>query len=153
MRYLERTKPVRNPRPETRLFVRVGTLHRIRQHGSYAILQSLKGVLGTDAPVLKEIQATKTGFALCIYSLADLETLERQSGQLASAIQDCKIERQTKWTTYRIDNVPRIIQTLDGLCIVNPNMLFKEIREATQQAPVQIVQTTQSTQNNLPNSC
>jgi hypothetical protein len=66
-------------------------------------------VLGTDAPVLKEIQATKTGFALYTDSLADLETLERHSGRLAVAIQDCKIERQTKWTTYRIDNVPRII--------------------------------------------
>ena len=55
MRYLERTRPVHSPRPETRLFIRVGTLHRMRQYGSYAILQSLKGVLGTDAPVLKEI--------------------------------------------------------------------------------------------------
>ena len=68
----------------------------MRQYGSYAILQSLKGVLGTDAPVLKEIQATKTGFALCTDSLTDLETLEKQSDRLASAIQDYKIERQTK---------------------------------------------------------
>jgi hypothetical protein len=153
MRYLERTRPVHSPRPETRLFVRVGTLHRMRQYGSYAILQSLKGVLGTDAPVLKEIQATKTGFALCTDSLTDLETLEKQSDRLASAIQDCKIERQTKWTTYRIDNIPRTIQTLEGLRAVDSTILFQEIKEATQQAPVQIVQTTQSTQNNLPNSC
>jgi hypothetical protein len=53
-------------------------------------------VLGTDAPVLKEIQATKTGFALCTDSLIDLETLKRHSGRLAVAIQDYKIKRQTK---------------------------------------------------------
>ena len=96
MRYLERTRPVYNPRPETRLFARVSVFYCMRQFGPYAILQCLKGELGTDAHILKEIQATKTGFALCTDSLTDLETLEKHSDKLASAIQDCKIERQTK---------------------------------------------------------
>jgi hypothetical protein len=50
---------------------------------SYALLQALKGQLRDDAHILKEVQAIKTSFALCINSLIDLDALEGYKGKIS----------------------------------------------------------------------
>lgn len=151
-RYLQ-ARASRTIRPETRLFVRIGPTHRARQVGSYALLQALKGELGDDAHILKEVQATKTGFALCTDSLTDLDALEGHKEKLSLGIQNCTIERREEWTTYRVDNVPRSIRTLEGSQETSPEQLTVAIAEATGQSPVRAIQTTQSSQDSRPNTC
>jgi hypothetical protein len=140
-RYLQ-ARASRTVRPETRLFVCIGPTHRARQVGSYALLQALRGELGDDAHILKEVQATKTGFALCTDSLTDLDALEGHKEKLSLGIQNCTIERREEWATYRVDNVPRSIRTLEGSQETSPEQLTVAIAEATGQSPVRAIQTT-----------
>jgi hypothetical protein len=56
----------------------------------------------------------KIGFALYIDSLTDLDTLEGHKEKLFLGIQNCTIEWREEWTTYKVDNVPRSIRTLEG---------------------------------------
>jgi hypothetical protein len=58
----------------------------MRQVRLYALLQALRGELGDDAYILKEVQVTKTSFALCINSLIDLDTLEGYKEKLSLSI-------------------------------------------------------------------
>jgi hypothetical protein len=55
-------------------------------------LQALKGELGDDAYILKEVQATKTSFALYIDSLTDLDALEGYKEKLSLSIQNYTIK-------------------------------------------------------------
>jgi hypothetical protein len=71
---------------ETCLFVRIRLTHHVWQVGSYALLQALRGELGDDAYILKEVQATKTSFALYIDSLTDLDALEGHKEKLSLGI-------------------------------------------------------------------
>jgi hypothetical protein len=50
-------------------------------------------------------------------SLADLSTLEGYKERLSLRIQDCIIERREEWTTYKVNNVSRSVQTL-GIAIL-----------------------------------
>jgi hypothetical protein len=50
-------------------------------------------------------------------SLVDLSTLEGYKERLSLRIQDCIIERREEWITYRVNNVPRLVQTL-GITIL-----------------------------------
>jgi hypothetical protein len=61
----------------------------------------------------------KSGFALCTNSLEDLIALEKSIVLISQLIGDYTIKRQTKWTTYCLDNILKTINTYNGLCIVN----------------------------------
>jgi hypothetical protein len=152
-RYLEKTKTKSTLRPDTRLFVRISPFHNARGVGAYAVLTALKKQLGDRAHLLKEVQAVKTGFALCTDSLDDLDSLYEHASEIEQKIGHCTVEKQTKWTTYRLDNIPRVIRTLIESQTVDSELLTDAITEATGQPPVRIVQTTQSVQNSLPNTC
>lgn len=150
-------RPVRKPfvrpvRPDTRLFVRIGPNHKARETGAFAVFLALKEKLGLQAPLLKEVQAVKTGFALCADSLEDLSALEEHSQHIAQLLGDCKIERQAYWTTYRLDNIPRTVRTHKGLAEVQSETLAELVLHATGQNATQIIETSQSKEQNLSNS-
>lgn len=152
-RYLEKTRTKSTPRPDTRLFVRISPFHNARGVGAYAVLTTLKKHLGDKAHLLKEVQAVKSGFALCTDSSNDLDSLYEYAREIEQKIGHCTVEKQTKWITYRLDNIPRMIRTLAESRTVDSELLTDAITEATGQVPVRIVQTTQSIQNSLPNTC
>ncbi|THV52689.1 hypothetical protein BGAL_0072g00250 [Botrytis galanthina] len=54
---------------DTHLFVRLGLSYPARTAGSFAVLTALKRKLGEHSSLLKEVQATNTGFALCTNSI------------------------------------------------------------------------------------
>jgi hypothetical protein len=143
---------IRQTRPDTRLFVRIGQEHKARAAGGYAILCALKKELGEHAPLLKEVQAVRSGYALCTDSLADLSSLEIHSECIIQLIGNCKLERQPKWTTYRLDNIPRTVRIISGLVPVQENTLAESIIDITGQKPVQVVETAQSKENGLYNT-
>ena len=149
-----KTKPTR---PDTRLFARIGPEHSARAAGAFAVLTALKRSLGEYAPLLKEVLSVSTGFALCTDSMESLTALESHTNIMTKTIGNCKIERQAPWTTYRIDNVPRSVTTLDLLGqvtnnIVTDGILFESIRDATGQTPIRAVETKRSTESNLFNT-
>jgi hypothetical protein len=86
----------------------------------------------------------KSGFALCTNSLEDLIVLEKSIVLISQLIGDCIIERQTKWTTYCLDNIPKTVNTYDGSCIVNVGYLTTTILNAIGQTLTQTIETSQS---------
>jgi hypothetical protein len=60
---------------------------------SYAIYSSLRAKLGSNGPALKEVQSTKTGFALCPSSSEALATLEAQKETILAFFGECHVER------------------------------------------------------------
>ena len=144
-------------RPDTRLFVRISPEHSARAAGAFAVLTALKRSLGEHAHLLKEVLSVSTGFALCADSMESLTALESHTDTMTNTINNCKIERQAPWTTYRIDNVPRSVRTLDPHGQVTNNevtdgILFESICDATGQTPIRAVETKRSTEANLFNT-
>jgi len=86
-----------NPKPQTRLdtclFVRIAPEHLVWTAGSFAILSFIKRRLGENTYLLKEVQAIKTGFALCTDSLAGLMALKEHINSLIDSISNCTIKR------------------------------------------------------------
>ncbi|EED24660.1 hypothetical protein TSTA_080150 [Talaromyces stipitatus ATCC 10500] len=67
---------VKQPLPDIRLFVCLPADHAARKMEAYAIYSSLQSQLNLNSAALKEVQATKTGFALCPSSPEALLALE-----------------------------------------------------------------------------
>jgi hypothetical protein len=107
-RALKKTPP-KESTPDNRLFVRLANDHPSREMQGYAILTTLRASLGTDGPLLKDVQATKTGFALCPSSPNALKDLEARKDTISSVFGQCLVERGSRWVSYRITNVPRKI--------------------------------------------
>ncbi|KAJ8069815.1 hypothetical protein OCU04_000230 [Sclerotinia nivalis] len=78
---------------DTRLFVRIGLDYSARKTGSFVVLSILKGQLGNDTKLLKEVQAINTRFALYTNSLANLTALENLSNIIEKVFETCKIEQ------------------------------------------------------------
>jgi hypothetical protein len=142
----------RQQRPDTRLFVRLGAEHKARKAGGYAILCALRKELGEQGHFLKEVQTTKTGFALCTSSPEGLAALETHTELIAQSFGDCKVERQDKWTTYRLDNVPRMVRLFTGLQQVTGSTLRAAVADSVSQTPTQAVETAQSAQSYSPST-
>jgi hypothetical protein len=144
-------------RPDTRLFVRVGPDHISRKAGSFALLTALKPLLGQDSTLLQEVQEVKSGFALCTGSLEALTKLESYSEAISSSFGDAVVERQPQWTSYRLLNVPRTVNTINGAMGITSNqvtgqILAETVREATNQPVTRAVETKDSIQKNFYNS-
>ncbi|EED11848.1 conserved hypothetical protein [Talaromyces stipitatus ATCC 10500] len=150
---------VKQPFPDIWLFVRLPADHAARKMEAYAIYSSLRSQLNLNSAALKEVQATKTGFALCPSSPEALLALEAQKETISAFFVNCQIERSSRWVSYRVTNVPRKIgQILDGqysLIPVNPTLLSLEISETTGLKPISISETTTSAANpdTLSSSC
>ena len=145
-------------RPDTRLFVWVDPDHISRKAGPFAVLTALKNLLGQDSSLLREVQAVKSGFALCTGSLEALTKLEAHSEAISRSFEGATVERQPQWTSYRLLNVPRTVNTINGLGEIISNqvtgpILAESILEVTNQALTRAVETKDSTQKNLYNTC
>lgn len=142
---------------DTRLFIRLGPNHPARTAGSFAVLTALKRQLGTHSSLLKEVQATKTGFALCTNSDTDLTALEKHSDIITNTIQDCTIEKQQQWTTYRLDYVPRTVTILNdhnqiSINTVSKDILYEAIKDSTTLDLIQAVESRMSIDSGLHNT-
>ena len=82
----------KEPSPDNRLFVRLPNDHPARDIQGHAILTSLRGRLGPEAPLLKEVQPTKTGFALCLASLSAHKALEAKRDIISGLFSNYPIE-------------------------------------------------------------
>lgn len=151
-------KPTAKPtRPDTRLFVRMNLTHPARAAGSFAILTGLKKALGTDAPLLKEVLAIPSGYALCTSSSQDLAGLTQHSTLIANTLSNCRVERPQPWVTYRLENVPRSVRLLDPLSQVQNHEVTDEIlrsavQDYTGQQPIQSAETRPSKESGLFNT-
>lgn len=154
-----RRAPIKAIKPpqDTRLFIRLSPTHPARAAGAYAMLTALKHNLKEDAHLIKEVQETKSGFALCTRSVKALETLEKHSSTFANLITDCKIEKQPNWVSYRITFIPRSVRILDAHAqiqnaLVTDHILSEAIRDETNQQSTRVEQSHQSLHSNLFNT-
>ncbi|EED14677.1 conserved hypothetical protein [Talaromyces stipitatus ATCC 10500] len=114
---------IKQPLPDNRLFVRLPADHAARKMEAYAIYSSLRSQLNSNSAALKEVQTTKTGFALCPSSPEALLALEAQKEIISAFFVNCQIERSSRWVSYRVTNVPRKIgQILNGQYSLIPGL-------------------------------
>ncbi|EED20791.1 hypothetical protein TSTA_039850 [Talaromyces stipitatus ATCC 10500] len=100
---------IKQPLPDNRLFVRLPADHAARKMEAYTIYSSLRSQLNSNSAALKEVQTTKTGFALCPSSPEAFLALEAQKEIISAFFVNCQIERSSRWVSYRVTNVPRKI--------------------------------------------
>jgi hypothetical protein len=99
---------------------------------------------------LKEVQATKSGFALCPTSSAALADLESQIPAISNFFGPGSfVEKAPNWASYRIFDIPRNIVTIDDnnnitQSIVSPDMLCSALAEATGTPPAAATLTAPS---------
>ena len=155
----QRKAPQKEPAPDNRLFVRLPNSHPTREMQGFAVLTSLRAGLGADGPLLKEVQTTKTGFALCPASPDALKVLEARRDIITSFFGQYPLERGSRWVSYRVTNVPRKVGqiTADGkytLVPVDSHAVAQAVLEATKLSPASVTETTYSVTNpTLPYSC
>jgi hypothetical protein len=137
--------------PDNRLFVRLPNDSPARDMQGYAVLTRLRASLGADSSHLKDVQATKTGFALCPASPASLIALEARSDVISEFSKNCPIERSARWVSYRIINVPgmvgQITDSSNSLVPVVAQAVAHAVHEATTLTPTSIAETTYSISN------
>ena len=89
-----------------RLFVRLPLAHPFRQVSSYSILSKLKTSLGEQAKHIKDIQATKTGFAIQPPSREALQALEASSQSIRTFFGNATIDKASNYNSYRVQSLP-----------------------------------------------
>jgi hypothetical protein len=149
---LPRKSPPKQPAPDNRLFVRLPNSHLARGMQAYAIYSSLRAELGPNGPLLKEVQPTKTGFALCPSSPNGLPALEAQKETISAFFGDCQVEQGTRWVSYRVTNVPRSIGQLSqdnkySLVLVDSEAVASAVTDTTGLTPISVTQTLSSVNN------
>ncbi|EED14531.1 hypothetical protein TSTA_107380 [Talaromyces stipitatus ATCC 10500] len=80
---------VKQPLPDIWLFVCLPANHAARKMEAYAIYSSLQSQLNLNSVALKEVQAIKTGFALCLSSPEALLALEAQKETISAFFVNC----------------------------------------------------------------
>jgi hypothetical protein len=147
------TKPTpKLPGPDRRLFVRLADSHRAKSMQAYAIYSSLRAKLGSNGTALKEVQSTKTGFALCPSSPEALSILEAQKESILDFFGVCHVERNSHWVSFRVTNVPRSVGHIspDGehtLVPVDSTILACAVSESIGITPIAVTETPYSTSN------
>ena len=145
---LPKKGPLKKPTPDNRLFVRLPNGHEARQLHGYLILVKLRNLLGPG--LLREVQATRTGFALCPTSPDALKSLEDKRGAISDFFGGCLVERGSHWVSYRITNVPRQI----GHHQVTPDAMIRQVTQVIGVTPVSVTETKHSASNpTLPYTC
>jgi hypothetical protein len=119
---------------------------------AYAIYSSLRAKLGSNGTALKEVQSTKTGFALCPSSPVALSILEAQKESILDFFGECHVERSSHWVSFRVTNVPRSVGhiTPDGehtLVPVDSTILPCAVSESIGITPIAVTKTPYSTSN------
>ena len=148
----------KRPGPDSRLFVRLPDSHRAKYLQAYAIYSSLRAKLGSNGAALKEVQSTKSGFALCPSSPEALATLEAQKESILDFFGVCQVERSSHWVSYRVTNVPRRIGQISQvgeytLVPVDSEAMARAVSESIGLTPIAVTETAHSTSNpNLASS-
>ena len=142
-----------NGKADTRVFVRLPQTHKARNWKGYTILATLKEHFKDLAALIREVQPTKTGFALTPSKVLDPAAFESVATLAKQFFGDtCTIEKAQNWISYRLQNVPRTIGRIspDHVLLTDPvdaSSLAIAIVEATGLTPVSITQTKASESN------
>jgi hypothetical protein len=135
--------------PDNRLFVRLPENHVLRTVSPYSIQNDLNKALGTK--LVKEIQTTRTGFALCPLSPeteASLTALIPKITALFCEKGPCVVEKATNLVSYRIASIPRSFQGYENGQVtqirVTAEHLSLALTDELNESPVQITETRHS---------
>jgi hypothetical protein len=134
------------------LFVRLPENHVLRAVSAYSIQNDLNKALGKK--IVKEVQTTKTGYALCPLSPQPQDSLDLlipQITALFSAKGPCTVEKAGNLVSYRIALIPRSFQGFQNNQItqipVTAELLSSALTEELNAAPTQIVETRLSSES------
>lgn len=139
----------KNTVADNRLLVRVSQGHPALVMSPYAVMLSLNQFLGEK--IVREIQVTKTGFAICPISLAAHEKLVSRMADLESFLSTkgpCKVETPTNHNSYLISGIPRSYAGYNGTTIEMVEITASAIEEAlwdlTNVRPVSVTECKSS---------
>lgn len=149
---LKKKAPPKTPPLDNRLFVRLPENHVLRAVSTYSIQNDLNKALGKK--LVKEIQTTRTGFALCPLSPEAQDSLEALIPQITALFSEkgpCVVEKASNLVSYRIALIPRSFQGFQDNQItqirVTPEHLSSALTEELGFTPTQVAETRHSTEN------
>lgn len=141
--------PQKTSSPDNRLFVRLPENHVLRAVSTYSIQNDLNQALGKK--LVKEVQTTRTGLALCPASSAPEDSLEASIPQITTLFHEkgpCIVEKATNLVSFRIASVPRSFQGyVDNQVTriqVTPELFASVLTEELGIAPAQVAETRNS---------
>jgi hypothetical protein len=141
----------KTPPPDNRLFVRLPEDHVLRAVSTYSIQNDLNKAL--EKKLVKEIQTTRTGFALCPLSPEAQDSLEALIPQITALFSEkgpCVVEKASNLVSYRIALIPRSFQGFQDNQVtqirVTPEHLSSALTEELGSTPTQVVETRHSSE-------
>lgn len=97
--------------------------------------------------LIREVQITKTGFAICLFSLAAQETLFSRKSELESFLLtkgDCKVEKPTNHLACLLIGITPLYagyngNSIEGVTITVP-LISEALRDISDIAPINIIE-------------
>ncbi|KAI1003670.1 hypothetical protein K3495_g4534 [Podosphaera aphanis] len=131
---------------DNRLLVRVTAGHPILSMSPYAIMLELNSFLGEK--LVREVQTTRTGFAICPISTAAQEALIARMIEIENHLcsrGSCKVEKAEQHIAYRLSGVPRTYAGYNGTSIelieITAAVVAEALRDLTHIAPINVLES------------
>ncbi|KAI0990771.1 hypothetical protein K3495_g17416, partial [Podosphaera aphanis] len=112
----------------------------------YAIQQQLNAFL--NAKLVREVQMTKTGFAICPVNIEAQEALSVRMDELESFLSSqgqCKVEKPIQHNAYRLSGVPRSYASYNGSSMemtqISATTIAEALTDLTNVAPINVLES------------
>ncbi|KAI1005913.1 hypothetical protein K3495_g2308 [Podosphaera aphanis] len=110
----------------------------------YAVMLQINNYL--KEKLEREVQSIKTGFVICPISSTAQETLSARMGEIETFLStqgQCRVEKPTSHTAYRLSGFPRSYQSFDGISMTTTEITSEVISDAlhpTNIAPLNVLE-------------
>lgn len=138
--------PTKNEKEDNRLLVRVSPGHPCLDMSPYAIMMQINQFL--NEKLVREIQITKTGFAICPTSVPAQELLLNRMADLEIFLSTkgiCKVEKPTNHIAYLLSGIPRSYTGFNGTSLesveITAQIISEALRDLTNFTPISIIET------------
>ncbi|KHJ34080.1 hypothetical protein EV44_g3918 [Erysiphe necator] len=135
---------------DNRLLVRVSPGHPALKMSPYAIMLYLNAFLREKQ--VREVQVTKTGFAICPTSISAQNSLHERMDAIEGHLSTegaCKMEKPSNHTAYMISGVPRSYTGYNGTSLtieITAAQVKEALRDLISIEPISVLQSQNTTE-------
>lgn len=134
---------------DNRILVRVSPGHPCLSMSPYATMIEINKFL--NEKLVREIQITKTGFAICPISALVQEVLYSRMSDSESFLSTkgiCKVEKPTNHSAYLLSGIPRTYAGFNGNRVetfeITARTISEALRDLTNVAPIDVIESRRS---------
>ncbi|KAI0991974.1 hypothetical protein K3495_g16212, partial [Podosphaera aphanis] len=133
---------------DNRLLVRVAAGHPALSMSPFAVMQQINTFLGEKW--VREVQHTKTGFAICPAHTAAQENLSNRIDDIQTFLStsgECKVEKPCEHAAYRLSGVPRsyagynVSTNSIEMVEITASILTEALTDLTNVAPINVLES------------